>query len=259
MGLERVIGQVLVGSPAYKALRYTYQAAFDREAIDRRKRRRKFYSQFISAGDLVFDVGANLGNYAEAFCALGAVVVAIEPDPRNVAVLRKRLKDECVHIEPCAIGKNNGTGELHISDRNDVSTLSAKWTENTQTKWVGKIPVPVRTLDSLASQYGVPKYVKVDTEGFDYEVLCGMSFEPSILSFEFLSADLNVARNCISALEGRLFNFVVEEQSRFHLGTWVNSSELLRHLSALPREALYGDVFARWQTLERHPPQPLER
>jgi FkbM family methyltransferase len=245
MSLERVVGQALVGSPVYKALRYTYQAAFDRDAIHRRNRRRKFYSQLIAAGDLVFDVGANLGNYAEAFCALGAVVVAIEPDPRNVTVLHKRLKGERVYIEPCALGRNNGTAELHISDRDDVSTLSAQWVESTQAKWEGKIPVQVRTLDSLASQYGVPKYVKVDAEGFDYEVLCGMSFEPSMLSFEFLPGDMTVAKRCVGALESRSFNFVVEEQSRFHLSTWVNGTELLRFLSVLPVGTMYGDVFAK--------------
>jgi FkbM family methyltransferase len=245
MSLEKVVGHALVGSPVYKAIRYSYQAAFDREAIHRRKRRRNFYSQFITAGDLVFDVGANLGNYAEAFCALRAVVVAIEPDPRNLAVLHKRLKGKLVHIEPCAIGRNNGTAELYISDRNDVSTLSAQWVENTEAKWEGKVQVQVRTLDSLASQYGIPSYVKVDAEGFDYEVLCGMSFEPSMLSFEFLPADLTVAKQCISALEKRSFNFVVEEQFTFHLSTWVNASEVLRVLSALPCGTMYGDVFAR--------------
>ena len=41
----------------------------------------KFYSQFIKKGDLVFDVGANLGNRTKIFLKLGARVVAIEPQP----------------------------------------------------------------------------------------------------------------------------------------------------------------------------------
>jgi FkbM family methyltransferase len=228
----------------YKPIRFAYQAAFARDAITRRKRRRAFYSQFIERGDLVFDVGANLGNYSEAFCALGAVVVAVEPDPRNVALLRKRLTGAQLVVEPCAVGGMEGVAELHIADRNDVSTLSPQWAEATTAKWLGTVSVPVRTLDSLASQYGLPKYVKVDAEGFDCEVFRGMSFDPPVVSFEFLPDDLTVARECIGMLEQRLFNFVVEERSNFGLSSWVNAREILSALSALPRNVLYGDVFA---------------
>src|ERR1700677_2886485 len=165
----------LIGLPVYEPLRFVYQSLFDRGAVLRRKSRREFYATFIHPGDLVFDVGANLGNYAEAFCGAGATVIAIEPDPRNLKILRKRMRGQSVRIEQCALGRSEGTAELRIaSDRDDVSTLSDRWAENTKADWQGTVQVQVRTLDSIATQHGVPKYVKVDAEGYDAEVLRGM-------------------------------------------------------------------------------------
>ena len=238
----------LVGLPVYEPTRFVYQSLFNRGAVLRRKQRREFYSAFLRRGDLVFDVGANLGNYAEALCAVGATVVAIEPDPRNLKVLRRRLKTECVHIEPCALGSSEGTAELRIaSDRVDISTLSAQWAENMKAHWQGTVRVQVRTLDSIAKDYGIPKYVKVDAEGYDAEVLRGMSFRPQIVSFEFLPEDMRIARECIQLLREFSFNFVIEQRSRFELNRWVSSEEMLTVLSAPPKGVLYGDVFASLQ------------
>jgi FkbM family methyltransferase len=239
----------LIGLPIYAPLRFVYQSIFDRSAVLRRKHRREFYSAFIQPGDLVFDVGANLGNYAKAFCQIGATVVAIEPDPRNVRVLRKRMQKEQVRIEQCALGSNEGTAELRIAlDRDDVSTLSDRWAENTKANWQGTVQVQVRTLDSIANRYGVPKYVKVDAEGYDAEVLRGMSFRPQMVSFEFLCVDMRIARECIELLREWSFNFVVEEEARFELDHWVSGNEILAEISSLSAGVQYGDVFAKIST-----------
>ena len=236
----------LVGLPIYRPTRFAYQWLFDRPAIVRRRRRSAFYSTFIRNGDLVFDVGANLGNYTEALCSAGATVVAIEPDPRNLRVLRRRAKGLSVHIEQCAMGSKESTAELHVaSDRDDVSTLSDRWADNTQARWEGVVQVQVRTLDSIATRYGIPRYLKVDAEGYDAEVLRGMSFRPQVVSFEFLSVDLGIARECISLLQEWSFNLVFEEESRFELAQWVSAAEILSMLSAPPQGVRYGDVFAK--------------
>jgi FkbM family methyltransferase len=244
--MTSTLRDMLIGLPIYKPLRFVYQTLFDRDAVLRRKRRLEFYSAFIQTGDLVFDVGANLGNYSEALRSVGATVVAIEPDPRNAKILRKRLQSEYVRIEQCALGRAEGTAKLRIAfDRDDVSTLSDQWAENTNAQWQGTVQVQVRTLDSIANHYGIPKYVKVDAEGYDAEVLRGMSFRPQIVSFEFLSRDLKVAQSCIELLREWSFNFVIEERSRFELTEWVNGDEILRAISALSGSVVYGDVFAR--------------
>ena len=51
-----------------------------------------FYSQFIKKGDLVFDVGANVGSRSKLFLNLGAKVVAFEPQPELCEHLTQHLK-----------------------------------------------------------------------------------------------------------------------------------------------------------------------
>ncbi len=91
----------------------------------------------------------------------------------------------------------------------------------------------------------MPKYVKIDTEGFDFDVLLGMSRKPSLVSFEFVPKDMSVATNCARFLEGYLFNFVTEENANFELSAWVGEREIIEALKSLPPHVLYGDVFAK--------------
>jgi hypothetical protein len=160
--------------------------------------------------------------------------------------LERKLKADGIAIEPCAVSSKAGIAELHMADRTDVSTLDIQWIQRIKTaKWQTTVPVQVRTLDSLANQYGIPSYVKVDAEGHDFDVLCGMSFEPSIVSFEFHPADFLAARDCVERLKRRSFNFVIEEQSQFELKSWVNAKQILAIVSTLPSYIEYGDIFAR--------------
>src|SRR3954471_20046 len=50
-----------------------------------------FYRQFIKPGNLVFDVGANVGNRVEVFLKCGAKVIAVEPQPNCVDILKGKF------------------------------------------------------------------------------------------------------------------------------------------------------------------------
>jgi hypothetical protein len=77
------IGQAAVGRVGlYRAARNGYERLFARARYDQRQNERDFYRRFIRPGDLVFDVGANVGKRSAVFLDLGATVVAIEPNPR---------------------------------------------------------------------------------------------------------------------------------------------------------------------------------
>jgi hypothetical protein len=97
----------------------------------------------------------------------------------------------------------------------------------------------------MAERYGIPKYVKIDTEGYDAEVLKGMSFRPEMVSFEYAPLALDVAARCIEPMAGYEFNFTLGEKAKFELGQWVNGKEIIERLRAVPVSVFYGDVFAR--------------
>src|SRR5262245_5102515 len=93
---------------------------------DRRRRAamQRLYAQFVRPGDLVFDVGAHVGDRTAAFRRLGARVVAVEPQPALSRTLKLLYgRDAAVAIEPVAIGRNAGMLALSLNlDNPTVST-----------------------------------------------------------------------------------------------------------------------------------------
>src|SRR5690348_18488780 len=86
----------------------------------------RLYRQFINSGDLVFDIGAHVGDRIAAFRRLGARIVAVEPQPALVRTLKLLYgRDQNVTIEPVAVGQTSGTIELKLNiDNPTVSTAS---------------------------------------------------------------------------------------------------------------------------------------
>ena len=70
----------------------------------------RLYAGFVRRDDLVFDIGAHVGDRVASFRRLGARIVAVEPQPALVTVL-KLFYGRCadVAIEAVAIGRNVGT------------------------------------------------------------------------------------------------------------------------------------------------------
>src|SRR6202020_1910960 len=89
------------------------------------------YGGFVKAGDLVFDVGAHVGDRTGAFRRLGAQVVAVEPQPALAAMLRALYgRDRDVAIEPTAVGRGAGTVSLRLNVANPtVATASAAFVQ----------------------------------------------------------------------------------------------------------------------------------
>jgi FkbM family methyltransferase len=224
---------------------------------------RRLYAGFVGEGDLVFDVGAHLGDRAAAFASLGARVVALEPQPHVARWLRRILgRNEKVTIREEAVGSAEGVQRLAISRGTPtVSTMSEAWRAGiTQAnpgfkgvRWETAVDVPVVTLDGLIETYGVPSFCKIDVEGYEAEVLSGLSRPIPALSFEFVSGQLGVAGDCVRRLRdiGRYrFNVIRGEERTFALDHWVDPAEMLEWLESGAGDAASGDVYAR---LERSP------
>ena len=234
-----------------RSLRIYYGNRAGRAAMDR------LYGQFVQPGDLVFDIGAHVGDRVASFRRLGARVVAAEPQPALVTTLKLFYgRDRAVTIEPVAIGAHTGTIELNLNiDNPTVSTASGAFLRASAgapgwegQAWTKTIRVPITTLDDLIARHGRPAFIKIDVEGFEAEALAGLTRAVPALSFEFTTIQPEVAAACVArclALGYTRYNAVLGESRALVHPEWLSAAEIANWLSGLPAEANSGDVYAR--------------
>lgn len=220
------------------------------------KQQQSFYQQFIDKGDLCFDVGANMGSRTDTFCTLGARVIAIEPTQNCCQVLRKKFElNPNVNVLQIALGAQIGKGTLHLANYHEVSTLSTLFIEqySHQEKhhilWDKTIQVPLSTLDQLIQDYGLPKFCKIDVEGYETEVLKGLSQPIPFISFEYNNRLKNKALECLQILSkfpNLSYNFSPYESMHLSLNLWENQVDFQKYLQDLPSNLLTGDIYVRW-------------
>lgn len=220
---------------------------------------RRFYGQFIAPGDLCFDIGAHVGNRLMTWLWLGAEVVGVEPQPACFNVLKKLYGSHGrVHLLPVAVGDTPGQATLHINEKNPtVTTLSAAWRDAVQQtpdfaaeRWNTAVDVPVTTLDALITQHGVPRFCKIDVEGYEAAVLRGLSRPLPLISFEFIPATMEIAVECVARLEQLgtyQYNWSWGEQHAFQAPAahWLNAQKMRRHLEQMATQSRSGDIYAR--------------
>ena len=234
-----------------RSLRIYYGDRTRRAAMDR------LYGGFVAPGDLVFDVGAHVGDRIAAFRRLGARVVAVEPQPALVRTLKLIYgRDRAVAIEAVAIGASPGTVALKLNLENPtVSSASDAFVRAAEgapgwegQAWTQTIRVPVTTLDALIARHGMPAFIKIDVEGFEAQALAGLTRPVPALSFEFTTIQRDVAAACVDrcrALGYVRYNGALGESQTLVHSQWLDAEAIAAWLAVLPDKANSGDVYAR--------------
>jgi len=129
-----------------------------------------FLNRFLRSGDVVADVGANIGAYALLAATLvgpEGTVVAFEPDPYNIDRFRRLLQRNALSqlcIVEVAVGACDSTLVLKAG-KDTLSNIVVSQQEG--------IPVRAVSLDTYFSGLQPPIFIKVDVEGYEEPVVRG--------------------------------------------------------------------------------------
>jgi FkbM family methyltransferase len=176
-----------------------YRCLVAKEDADLVKSERAFFASLIAAlpPGPIFDIGANRGDKAVQFASTGRVVVCLEPSSQNANLLRARFKynPRVVVIEE-GVSAQSGVESLYVFDETSgFNTFSEKWKDVLEDPNRSRFGVTMQarksagsitmtTLDRLIERFGVPSFVKIDVEGYELNVLKGLSTPVPLLSFE---------------------------------------------------------------------------
>ncbi|KKP36080.1 MAG: Methyltransferase FkbM family [candidate division TM6 bacterium GW2011_GWF2_32_72] len=226
-------------------------------------------SNILTKDCLIFDIGANHGAKAKEYLEFASKIVCVEPQKKCIEKLQQAFKG-CSKIEIIHAGLADKEGELDFYEcpTDTISTFTKQW-QTGRFKgfyWKPAIKVPVTTLDNLIEKYGNPKFCKIDVEGFELNVLKGLSKPIEWLSFEFTAEFFENAKKCLDHLESlgyKSFNFVSGAGNVFTLTKFCEKQEMieiiekiiLKKFDGIPLTPttrvrlvvpLWGDIYAHY-------------
>ena len=187
------------------------------------------YERYLKPDDLVFDIGANVGLRTAVFLAMGLRVVAVEPQPDCLA----QIDERAIRVEAAA-GAGAGRATMRCcSSQNYLSTLNPEMVALQPADYDHEIQVDVVTLDWLIDAYGEPAFAKIDVEGYELEVLQGLSRPLAALSFEVHPFDPGKIDACLARLhELGDYRLAYSDRESFELGPWTGEV------------GMFGDIYA---------------
>ena len=206
------------------------------------------------------DIGSIRGYFFSRLLLAGYQVYAFEPFPAVIDKLKNRLGDHPnFRLFPFALGSENQTQELHIAtDETPDNTYQDASFYSSLTKhslseglvFTDTISVTVKTLASLHDAEELPKdigLVKIDTEGFDLEVIKGMgNYRYPVVVAEFWDQNFPFGRSGAMNQLPDLVNAMKARDYHWHLviyRIWGSSDVSYYCNSAYSLDNSWGNVF----------------
>jgi FkbM family methyltransferase len=132
----------------------------------------------IRQGDIVWDVGANVGLYSKRFSEIAGSfgkVIAYEPSPANLKRLNIAVASLVnVTVLPIALGEHEGV--VVFKQGNDPLGATSRIVDKAAGGTEATVDIQLSSGDRLVSSgaVAIPNVIKIDTEGFELDVLLGL-------------------------------------------------------------------------------------
>jgi FkbM family methyltransferase len=257
--MKKFIKSVL-GKSIILKLRKVFPSKIQKEAAkaenDDAKWRSDFYATFIKSDDLCFDVGANMGNRVQPLLLIGAKVVAVEPQADCYSYLKEKFGKK-ITIVGKGLGEKEGLKKFYVSNASTLSSFSREWIESVKAErfneytWNNEIDLEITTADKLIESFGVPLYIKIDVEGYELEVLKGLTQPIKMISFEYtVPEQTEKAIQCINQItkynSSIECNYSEAETMQWSMNDWLSPDEMKDFIKSTQfLDTKFGDIYVR--------------
>lgn len=255
--ITRDLFKSILGMNNIKFIKSWFRSSKEKKLIENR---RQFYSQFLKPNSVFFDIGANYGNRIEPLINEEVKIIAIEPQVECVRFLKAKYGKRITILQN-GVGRKMETNLMYIStNANILSSFSKEWIDSTQksgrfskVSWDKTRKIEMITLDFLIATYGIPDFIKIDVEGFELEVLKGLTQKVKVLSIEYTVPERKEELiDCLIYLNNlsnsnSVFNYCITENTTFSLTQWVNFDQIINVINT--NEFLstqFGDIYVKF-------------
>lgn len=153
----------------------------------------------MKPGQVLFDVGANMGQYALIAAKKGLTVHAFEPESQNFGLL-------CRNVAINKLGETVTAWPLALSDATGFDYFYAQSVQvgGSCSSYAEAVNFHLRpkdyairqgcaaiTMDAFADKFGFPTHVKIDVDGLEHKVIGGMGAVLAVV--ESVLVELNTA------------------------------------------------------------------
>lgn len=194
----------------------------------------KIWTDHIRPGDLVVDIGANIGWYSKMAELKQAEIFAFEPDPRNFQVLAQNCPK--AHLFESAVGSSESQLTINYNPENFGDTRVSS---------EGSIVVNQTTLDAVIGDRAHEiRAIKMDVQGWEPYVLDGAA-----------NTMKNLPKDCLVILE---FCPTLLAENNFDMHRLDDFFQLFSNSYALRKGKTIGiDHMLEWAELVKHDPRQL--